>query len=134
MSKAAKQNSRRPPLRIAAENGKRARGIKAPDRMLPPVPAFMLSRVERLANGVEHAYELVQRIANGGYGGDPVITRALADSALCEIEDAKRAARLILDDMRDPEEFWRLGQPTSGCGLSCVPSHRPEQETPPTSG
>jgi hypothetical protein len=43
--------------------------------MLPPVPAFMLSRVERLANGVEHAYEVVQRIANGGYGDDPVITR-----------------------------------------------------------
>ena len=126
MSKAAKQNSTRPRLRIAAQNGKRARGIKAPNRMLPPVPAFMLSRVERLANGVEQACGILQRIANGGYGDDPVITRALAESALCETEDAKRAAWLILDDMRDPEKFW--GQPTSGCGLSCVPTRGPDKK------
>jgi hypothetical protein len=39
-----------------------------------------------VGQSVERAYEVVQRMADGGYGDDPVITRALADSALCGLK------------------------------------------------
>jgi hypothetical protein len=97
-----------PPLRLAAIDGKRIRGVRvARQEPRQPPPRFLVSTAERVASSAERAEAAVQLIWDAALAGNPnpIVIQALARDALIELRHLKNGAAYLADFLPDPSRW-----------------------------
>jgi hypothetical protein len=98
------------PLRLAAVEGKRIRGVRvARQEPRQPPPRFLIATAERVADGAEQAKAAVKlvwdAVLTGNPAPNPIVLQALARHALIEIGHAKNGAAYLADFLPDPSRW-----------------------------
>ena len=97
------------PLRLAAVDGKRIRGVRvARQEARQPPPRFLIATAERAADGAKCAEGAVKALWNAlltNPAPDPIVLQALARHALIEIGHAKNGAAYLADFLPDPSRW-----------------------------
>lgn len=96
------------PLRLAAVDGKRVRGIKRPrhDCTRPPPPS-MVKMMERLAESAHHSEAAVKALWEAALtsSSNPVVLQALAREALINLQGLGNLADYLAKVLPDPTRW-----------------------------
>jgi hypothetical protein len=92
-------------LRLAAVDGRKCRGVKAPALVITPVPRRLIDRAGHVVSHGERLARLLARISSAEFHDDPVVMSALAATAEMEASHMLTAARCVAEALNDPARW-----------------------------